>query len=228
MKKETVAILIFLSILVVSAGICLKYPCLESSMKDTGAFSLRLQSFIESFGILAPLALVFILALQVVLAPLPGQFFGIASGFIYGPWIGTLLSMLGLTLGSFIAFYLGRRFGRPLIERLVRKKTIKKFDFLVNRRGPVTIFLLFLLPVFPDDAICFIAGLTKIPIPNLVVLAVLGRLPGFLTLNFVGAGVAYQNIESSIILFTGLMVLSGFTYIYREKIEEKMSSIVKR
>lgn len=226
MKKSTAAIFVFLGILVFSAVVCLQYPCFESSYQEAVDFSESLDKFLEGFGFLAPLALVIVLALQVILAPLPGQIFGLASGYIYGPWIGTLISMVGLTIGSFVAFYLGRKFGRPLVERFVNKKTVKKFDYLVNRRGEITIFLIFLLPVFPDDAICFIAGLTKIPIPTLVILAVLGRLPGFITLNFVGSGVAYQNLDMAIVLFTVLMVVSGIIYIYNENIEEKLSKLV--
>ncbi|MGM5482846.1 MAG: TVP38/TMEM64 family protein [Nanobdellota archaeon] len=228
MKKETIGIILFLIIIIISSCICINYPCFKNSLDGTAEFNIKLKSFLEGFGVLAPFALIFILALQVVLAPLPGQFFGLASGYIYGPWLGTILSIIGLTIGSAIAFYLGRRFGRPLIERIIRKKNLKKFDYLANKRGSITIFMLFLLPVFPDDAICFIGGLTKIPIPNLIILAIIGRLPGFLMLNFMGAGVAYQNLDLSIILFTLLMVLSGITYIYRENIEEKLHQIVSR
>ena len=59
----------------------------------------------------------------------------------------------------------------------------------MEKYGSAFIFLIFLIPFLPDDAVCFLAGLTPIPILELVVLAILGRLPGVFVANLLGSQV---------------------------------------
>ena len=127
-----------------------------------------IKEFILSFGIFAPIVAILLTALQILFAPAPGQVFGFATGFIFGAFFGTIYSMLGLILGSFIAFKLGRKFGRPLLERVVSKENLKKFDKLIKKGGLITLFIIYLLPVLPDDAVTYLAGTTKIKIKKLV------------------------------------------------------------
>ncbi len=191
----------------------------------TDPFGLR--EFISDFGALGPIVYIIIAILQVVLAPIPGQVMGIASGFLFGALLGTIYSIIGLGIGSYIAFALSRRYGRPFVEKMVSKKNLERFDSAVERGGAATIFLIFLLPALPDDAVCFICGLTKIRIRLLVILSVLGRLPGFIVLNLVGDGIASQDPMVPTIVFIVMMIISGIMYIFREKIEKYLLAIIK-
>ena len=73
---------------------------------------------------------------QVLLAPIPGQFVGLLNGYLYGPWLGTFYSMIGLLLGTALAMGLGRWFGRPLVERLVNPAQLARWDQIAVRQGP--------------------------------------------------------------------------------------------
>lgn len=185
-----------------------------------------IKTYILSFGVFAPIVFLFLMMVKVVFGQLlPGQLLGLASGYIFGTFWGTIISMSGLVLGTMIVVWLSRRFGRPFVEFFVSSKILKKFDFITIRRGPITLFLFYLLPAFPDDAITFIAGLTRLPIRTIVVIAALGRLPSYIVLNYIGAGISYGNIYSALILFAVLMIISGFMYLHRQKIEEKMHDV---
>jgi len=127
-------------------------------------------------------------------------------------------------IGSLIAFFLSRKLGRPFVERILKQETIKKFDYVSGEKGEFALFMIFLLPALPDDAVCFIAGLTKIPIRKLMLIAFFGRLPGYIILNMVGAGIASSQAMTAIIIFSAFMVVSFLIYIYRRDIER----IVKR
>jgi uncharacterized membrane protein YdjX (TVP38/TMEM64 family) len=192
----------------------------------TDPFAFR--EFITGFGAGGPVVYIIIASLQVIVAPIPGQVMGIASGFLFGTVLGTIYSIIGLGIGSYIAFVLSRRYGRPFVERVVPKKNLKRLDSAVEKGGAATIFLIFLLPGLPDDAVCFICGLTRIRIRILVILSVAGRLPGFIVLNLVGDGIASQDSIASIIVFAVMMIISGILYVFRERIEKILLVLISK
>ena len=147
----------------------------------------RVREWVASFGRWGPLVTVALNVAQVLLAPVPGQFVGIVNGYLYGIGWGTLYSMAGLLLGTSLAMILGRWFGRPLVERLTRPETLARWDRIADHQGPLFFFLVFLFPFVPDDISCFLIGLSSLPIPRMVILAALGRLPGVFVSCWVGA-----------------------------------------
>jgi len=147
----------------------------------------RVQEWIAGFGPWGPLVSIALNVAQVLLAPIPGQLVGLANGYLYGIGAGLLYSMVGLLLGTTLAMGLSRRFGRPLVERLVHPETLARWDQIADRRGPLFFFLLFLFPFVPDDLACFLIGLSSLSIPRMVALAALGRLPGVFVPCWLGA-----------------------------------------
>lgn len=187
----------------------------------------NLKIFIEGYGNVAPLVLIFLVILQIFIAPIPGQIIGIASGYVFGAFWGTLYSMIGVVVGSYLAFLLSRKYGRPIAEKFVKKETLSKFDNFLQDKGVFALFLAFLLPVFPDDVLCYIAGLSNIKIRTLVIIATVGRLPGFLILNMIGAGFANLDTRTSVLLFSIIILVSFFVFIYRKPLEKKFQEIIK-
>jgi uncharacterized membrane protein YdjX (TVP38/TMEM64 family) len=179
-----------------------------------------LKEFVLSYGSLAPLVFIALQVVQVLLSPLPGQVTAFVAGYLFGWWQGTLYTMLGLVAGSLVAFFLARKFGRPFVEKVVDKPILEKFDYLSTHKGPFALFMLFLLPALPDDALCFIAGLSILPMRHFLAIALLGRLPGMLMLSLVGSGVAQQDATMVIILLSIILVASGFGWWYRKDIED--------
>lgn len=225
MKKRTKIILqfIFFLIILVGATIIFWKPLTQllSNAED-------IREFIRGFGILAPVIFIVIVILQVLLAPIPGQVAGLAGGYTFGIILGTVYSMIGLILGSFIAFSLSRKFGRPFVEKVINKKTLNKYDKIISKKGLPVLFLIYLLPALPDDAICYIAGLTKIKIRALVIISAIGRFPGFLVLSVVGTGLASKNTLFSVILFIIMIIVSIIIYLNRNKLENRMIKIIKK
>jgi uncharacterized membrane protein YdjX (TVP38/TMEM64 family) len=187
----------------------------------------NLRNFILSFDILAPAVLILLVALQTIFPPIPGQIAGLAAGYIFGPILGTIYGMAGSIIGYFVIFTLSRRYGRPFVEKLAKKKNIKKFDKLILDKGLFTLFLIYLLPLFPDDAISYIAGLSKLKIRDLIVVSTIGRLPGFLILSLVGAEIVSRESNLYLVLFGILMILSFILYLNRESLQRFMINTVK-
>lgn len=172
---------------------------------------------VQKWGPYAPLLYILLQIAQTVVAPIPGQIVGSVGGFLFGGW-GTLWTFIGTAIGCWIVFALSRRFGRPLIEKLFKKSALEKFDFVVNAKSAsLILFAIFLLPGLPDDMVCYLAGLTKLPIRRLMVLVMLGHLPSIVLTNYIGAGLS-DHIGLVIIASLIAVAVFGIAVWQRERI----------
>jgi uncharacterized membrane protein YdjX (TVP38/TMEM64 family) len=186
-----------------------------------------LRAFVLGYGTLAPVVFVCLQAAQVVVAPVPGQVVGLVGGYLFGPVLGTVYSLLGVALGSTVVFVLSRRYGRPYVERMIVPETVAEFDDLVDTAGLPGLFLVFLIPGLPDDAVCFLAGLTRIPIRRLVLVALVGRAPGFLLVAVAGADLAAGRAAAALWLLGAVSVVSLVSYLYRDRLVAGLRRIEK-
>jgi len=175
------------------------------------------KNFFESFGAWEQVFFIGVQVLQVFFAPIPGQLTGLLGGFLFGFWYGLFLTMIGLTIGSFLAMSLSRFLRDYLVQKFVPKELLEKFDYLIEKGGLMTFFMIFLLPAFPDDAVCFIAGLTRLSISKLVIVCVLGRLPGMAVLTFAGTAVG-TDLQIAKIVLGIAMILSVVIWFFEEEI----------
>lgn len=160
--------------------------------------------------------------LQVVIAPIPGQAAAFAGGFIFGFWKGWGLTTLGLVIGSLIAMGLARLLGISLVRKIVPASIIQRFDKVISDGGYMTFFMIFLLPALPDDAVCFLAGLTRLKLLPLSLVCLLGRAPGMAVQSFTGAGFADSLTIWAEILFGVMMMLSVLLWLFWEIIEARV------
>ncbi|GAB7093316.1 TVP38/TMEM64 family protein [Halolamina litorea] len=182
----------------------------------------ELRAFVDGYGVLAPLVFVVLHAAQVVVAPIPGQLTGFVSGYLFGGFLGTVYSMVGVTIGSAIAFLLSRRYGRPFVESVVRTDVVDRFDAFVDDAGLLSLFVLFLIPGFPDDVLCFVGGLTDIDIRKLIAITVVGRAPGYILVNVSGASLANGDRRLTIVLLFLLTGVSAWAYVRRDRIMDAL------
>lgn len=199
-----------------ASGIYKKYISIYSSMDSFKEFTL-------GFGMWAPVAFFFAHVLQIVIAPIPGNIVAMVGGALFGVVKGLLLSGSGQIVGSIIAFYLARGFRKPLVLRLIGKGTYYKYKKLFSGRFLLGLFLVFLLPFFPDDALCFLAGLSTIPFLLFLILVVAGRLPGIFVATLVGAEVIELSVYQWFLLAFFSLVLIYFVVKYRQQLEEWIS-----
>jgi uncharacterized membrane protein YdjX (TVP38/TMEM64 family) len=150
----------------------------------------HLRAWVEGLGPWAPLAFFLAEAAQVIAAPLPGSVFPPAGALAFGPWPALGLSVAGTAAGSLVVFVLARRWGRPLAERLAPAETIDRYTAVVSAGGGIWLALVFLVPVLPGDAVCAVAGLSRLSLGRFLVLSTLGRLPVTALTVFLAAGLA--------------------------------------
>jgi len=148
----------------------------------------QLKALLSSYG--GPNILVFmgLQTLQVIIAAIPGELVQIAGGFVYGTWLGTLYSIVGITIGSVIAFYISRALGLSLLRIFISQENLEKFSFLINKpKSKAAIFILLLIPGIPKDIFSYIAGITPINPLTFFVISTTARLPSLLVSCYIGA-----------------------------------------
>jgi len=187
----------------------------------------RLKDFIFSFGAYSPLAFILLQIIQVVVAPIPGGAIEFLGGYLFGVEAGLLYSTIGLTLGSWVAFSLAKIFERWAVEKFVSPKTMKKFDYLVSHEGVILSFLLFLVPGFPKDALCYMLGLTPMHLGTFLIISTLGRIPGTLMATLQGAQ-AFEHQYKLLLILLGVSALVILVcYIYHEGIHHWIKKMSK-
>jgi uncharacterized membrane protein YdjX (TVP38/TMEM64 family) len=170
--------------------------------------------FVNSFGPLSVIIFIALQILQVLIAPIPGEVTGFIGGYIYGIALGTVYSTIGLSIGSWIAFVLSRTFGLPLVEKFVSRKIIDQYDHFMEHKGTFVSFLLFLIPGFPKDALCYILGLSHMNVRSFIVISTIGRLLGTLLLTVQGNCVRNDQNWAFFIMvgISGLIFLVGYFF----------------
>lgn len=183
---------------------------------------------IDSLGVWGKLLYVGLCFIQVVIAIIPGGPIEVAGGYAFGHVEATVLSTIGLGLGSITVFLLVRKFGVKLIEVFFTKEKIEELGFLkTNKKRELIIFLLFLAPGTPKDLISYFCGLTDMSVWFFVLVSTLARIPAafFSSMGGSAAGEKSYLMAAFVALLIVVFTIIGiFTYkhiIGKNKEEKK-------
>ncbi len=135
------------------------------------------QALMQSFGPIGPIALTIIQALQVVFPVLPG-YLGCAAGAItFGTTVGFLCNYIGISVGSIIAYFLAKKYGEGFVVSLFSEKHYNRWKSKVEGKKSYDrfLFLATLLPLFPDDFLCYFSGVIGMDRRKFVRIIVLGK-----------------------------------------------------
>lgn len=191
----------------------------------------KLRNFILDLGFWGRITFVFLQFLQVTFVPIPSTILTIAGSIIYGPLQGGLLSLSGILLGSVLAFFLGRTFGRKLVAFMVGEESCQKWvKFLSKAR--YTFFFMMLLPMFPDDVLCLVAGITNMSWAFFVLTNLITRPIGIFITSYLGSGEIIPYYGWGLIVWGIILVAVGvlmwLVTKYDKRIENFFVKIFKR
>lgn len=179
-----------LKLLLVGFLACFFFVGLYFLFKQTGwlgKFSnvQELKTIILSAGFFSYSVFVTLQFLQVTFIPLPASVTTIVGVILFGPWVSFTLSLLAILLGSLFAYFLGRTFGVKILIWAIGKESTKEMQKL-SKKGYLAFFLMMLFPLFPDDVLCLVAGVTGMDFKFFLVTNLITRTIGIFCLCFLG------------------------------------------
>jgi len=187
-----------------------------------------LRAWIAGFGIFAPVVFIFLQATQVVVAPIPGQVVALVAGYLFGPVYGTIYSLTGVLIGSAVAFSLAKRYGRSFVEGVIADDVISRFDAFVERVGAPGLFAFVIIPGLPDDAICFLSGLTTWRLRTFLGVIAIGRLPAYVITVYAGGEFASGRFIEGIALVGLIITVSAVGYYKQDAVRDLVTRLEPR
>lgn len=170
----------------------------------------KFRAWVETKGFIGKIAFVFMTLFQVVIAFVPGEPLEIGAGYAFGAIQGTILCVIGITLGSILTFVLVRKLGMRFVEIFFTKEKIMSLKFLQNeKRLGLIIFLIFFIPGTPKDLVTYFVGLTPIKLERYLLLVSVARLPSVITSTIGGEALGGKNYLVAILVFALTAFLSA-------------------
>lgn len=168
----------------------------------------KLRTFIESFGIMAPLVYIFLTFIQIVVPIIPGEPFELLAGYIFGLFKGTLLCFFAESVSSILIILLVRKHGKKIVNMFFSQESLNKLEKYKNEKNFYIFILLFILPGTPKDLICYFAGLTRFKLLPLLLASTLGRFPSIITSTLPGSLSGERNYLLALVLYLIAGVIS--------------------
>lgn len=184
-----------------------------------------LKSMLESTGGWGMLVYFLIQILQVVILPLPALVCYLPGTYIWGPLAATLIASAGVICGSLICYAIGKFWGKKAVIWIAGKENTEKYASYLGKRGKVIFVLMQILPFFPDDILCMVAGLTAMNFPFFLVTIVLVRPLIIAAYCYLGSGTVIPfdrpwGIAVWVVIFAVCIVLAVLSFKYQDKVEK--------
>lgn len=181
-----------------------------------------LRDYIASFGATAVLIFILFQFLQVVILPIPGSVSVGVGVALFGPLRCSVFSFIGIFSGSVVAFAIGRIIGYKAVCWIVGKEDLDKWLKKLKGKDYLLLSIMFLLPLFPDDILCFVAGLSSITWLYFIIMIVITRAISVLTTSFSLQLIPFNTwwgIMIWIILAAAVIVSFWLVWKYSDKID---------
>ena len=176
---------------------------------------------VAKLGPLGPIVFVLLYIMATVLF-LPASPLSILAGTLFGLGFGTLLVVIGATIGATIAFFIARLLGESTVSRWI-KHSFPKIDTYNERlaaNGFHAVAFLRLVPLFPFNGLNFALGLTKVKPREYILGTLIGIIPGTFAFVYLGASLAALNpvhIALAITAFIAILLIGPIYNKYGAK-----------
>lgn len=193
--------------------------------EDDKAKAEAIRKLLESTGGWGMAVYFLIQVLQVVILPLPALVCYLPGALIWGELTATLIASAGVIVGSLICYAIGKFWGKKAVIWIAGKENTEKYGAYLGKRGKVIFVLMQILPFFPDDILCMIAGLTAMNFPFFLATIVLVRPLIIAAYCYLGTGTIIPfdqpwGIAVWVIIFAVCIVLAVLSFKYQDRVEK--------
>jgi len=218
-RKRLVSIASVAILIALSVVLCLTVGRQLVRFASDGA---GFRAWVQSHGFWGKAAYVGIVALQIVVAIIPGEPIELAGGYAFGAWQGLLLAEIGILAASAAVFLFVKRFGTAAVEAFVPREKIEAFRFLQDsRRRNAIIFLLFFIPGTPKDVLTYFVGLTPMRLGEWLLITGVARVPSVLSSTYVGAAAGNADWRTAAVVYAVTGVVSAVGALFYRRYTKK-------
>lgn len=186
-----------------------------------------LREYISRFGNMAAALYILFSFLQVVILPVPGSVSVAAGVALFGPFRCMIYSFIGITLGSVAAFALGRVVGYKAVSWIAGKEDLDKWLDKLKGKDYLILSIMFLLPLFPDDILCFVAGLSSMSWKYFIVMIIITRAISVSSTAYSFGLIPFNTWWGLLIwIAIGILVILAFYFVL--KYSDRIDGYLKR
>lgn len=185
----------------------------------------KIRDWVLSGGVFSFLVFIIFQILQTTILQIPAIFVTIAGAVIFGRWPAFIMSFIAVMIGSIIMFFIGRKAGRPFLNWLIGKESAEVWIKRMSH-GKYLFFLMMLFPMFPDDILCVIAGLTKMSFSFFFWTNVLARGIGLGCTVFFGSGAVIPFHGWGLIVWGILIAFVALLFYLSIKFKDKIDKVL--
>ncbi|TFG05027.1 MAG: DedA family protein [Promethearchaeota archaeon] len=172
-------------------------------------------------GIFGIFLFMIVMAIQGLLVPIPSELVLLASGMIWGFWIGGIMGIIGSMAAGLLCYYVAYKGGRPLAEKFVGESALNMADNFIKKYGTGAIVIARLLPFVAFDPISYISGILKYPVKKYTIATFIGSIPRAFFYAFLGATlishepgetinlseIPFERVEAQAALFNNILLI---------------------
>lgn len=205
-------------------------------MMTTGFFDVvhspeKFKEYLENAGAWMPLAYIVLQFLQVIILPIP-SFVSVAAGVaLFGGPKTLLYSYVAIVPASIVAFFIGRKLGTKAVSWMIGKDTLERWQKKLKGKDNLVLSTMFLLPLFPDDILCFVAGLSSMSNKYYIIMILICRLVNLagttFSINFIPFN-TWWGILLWIVLGVAFSLVFVLLYKNTDKISEWANKTFKK
>ncbi len=208
--KSFLVIGIYIALMIIAAIVFTQYVNRES-----------LQEIVQGSGNWGVLIYFFIEVIYVAFAPLFNTFILVLSGYIFGGHVGFIINFLAMSVGLFLIVFLVKRYGRPLLKKVVSAHFYNRFDNITQKVGPLTLLVFYVIPFTPDDELTYIVAAGPVGVKRLILPILIGTLAKS-AYSYIGdmgtEGITIALYARLIFLVVGLIVVGIQEYYVKKRV----------
>ncbi len=205
--RSEVIIGLYVLVMVICAVVFTKYVDQEA-----------LRATVDRTGPYGMIAFFLIEVVYVTFTPLFNTFILIAAGYFFGGPAGFVINFFATALGLFAIIFLVRRYGRKQLQRIISPRYYRRFDDIVEKVGPMSLLVLYVLPFTPDDELTYIVAAGSVSFKRFILPIVLGTLAKA-AYSYIGAlgaqGIAIATLARVILLGVGIVAVGTQEYLMK-------------
>lgn len=151
--------------------------------------------------------------------PLLNSTLSILGIIVFGPQIAFITNLISIFFSTSILFFIGDKLGEKFARKLIGEKSLNEAQDLIDHKSKFWLPIFFIIPGVPDEAICIVAGMTKIKYWYLLIVSLLYHALELGLFCFIGSDLVNWGALSIIdwVILINVLIIDIYLLIKLEK-----------